>query len=37
MIYTASKKLLGLSFLAFAVVATTFTFAKNDNKENNNG
>jgi len=28
------KKLLGLSFLAFAIMAATFTFAKNDNKEN---
>lgn len=30
MIYTLSKKLLVLSFLALALIATTFTFAKQD-------
>ncbi|MFZ2151145.1 MAG: cytochrome b5-like heme/steroid binding domain-containing protein [Candidatus Absconditicoccaceae bacterium] len=37
MIYTISKKLLVISFLAFAIIAATFTFAKNDNKENDDG
>jgi hypothetical protein len=34
MIYTLSKKLFALSFLAFTLIATTFTLARNNDKKN---